>query len=621
MSAPVDGFIEQDARGIISGWSAESEQLFGWSRAEALGMHSHLLVPERNRQRHDTTLQALLAAPDVPIRRQEVTARHKDGHEFRAEFAISVQGSGDTARVIAIVRSIAAGPGAEEVFRQSERFRTILDQIQDGCCVVDLHGIYLFVNDAFCRLYGFAKHEILGSSFSQSSGPERAGKLREMYSQVYATGQPIKAFEYQIFPRNGPPLFVEQSISLEHDAQGRAVGFLAITRDCTARKLAEAAMASAKEAAEAANRAKSEFLANMSHEIRTPMNGIIGMTEIALDSAMTAEQNECLQTIRSQAESLLTVVNDILDFSKIEQHHLDIEAVTFPIASALHDVIAPLAAAASAKGLDLTSVVSPDLPPYIVGDPVRLKQIVTNLVSNAVKFTERGSVRLEVSTADRAVDRATLHIRVTDTGIGIPADKQLMIFEPFHQADGSTTRRFGGTGLGLAIASNLAALMGGRIWVDSVPEAGSTFHVTVPVGVAVSMPAAVAVSPGDAAAGRVARVLIAEDNIVNQRVAAGLLTKRGHLVKVVNNGREALEALQHETFDLILMDVQMPDMDGFEATTAIREQERTSGRHVRIIAMTAHAMKGDKERCLTSGMDGYLSKPIDQRSLYAAVEH
>jgi PAS domain S-box-containing protein len=435
MSAPpVDGFIEQDARGIISGWSPESEQIFGWTRAEAIGMRSQQLIPERNRQRHDQVLQALLASGDVPIRRQEITARHKDGHEFRAEFALSVEGRGDRARVIAVVRRFAAGPGAEEVFRQSERFRAILDQIEDGCCVVDLRGTYLFVNDAFCRLYGFEKHEILGSNFSQSSGPEREGKLREMYSQVYASGQPIKAFEYQIFPRHRPALFVEQSNSLEHDAQCRAVGFLAITRDCTARKVAEAAMAHAKEAAEAANRAKSEFLANMSHEIRTPMNGIIGMTAIALDSAMTPEQNECLQTIRSQAESLLTVVNDILDFSKIERHHIDLESVAFPIADAVHEVLTPLAAAAGAKGLDLTSVVSPDVPPYIVGDPVRLKQIVGNLVGNAVKFTERGSVRLEVSRADRAVDRATLHIRVTTRVSGFAT--LLVILNRFNRPTG-----------------------------------------------------------------------------------------------------------------------------------------------------------------------------------------
>ena len=208
MSAPpVDGFIEQDARGIISGWSPESEQLFGWSRAEAIGMRSHRLVPERNRQRHDQVLATLLAAGDVPIRRQEITAQHKDGHEFRAEFALSVEGRGETARVIAIVRDIEAGPRAEAVFRQRERFRAILDQIEDGCCVVDLRGNYLFVNDAFCRLFGFEKQEILGSHFSQSSGPERAGKLREMYTQAYSTGQPIRRHQVlkRVFGSTCPP--------------------------------------------------------------------------------------------------------------------------------------------------------------------------------------------------------------------------------------------------------------------------------------------------------------------------------------------------------------------------------------------------------------------------------
>ena len=351
---PADGFIEQDARGVIIGWSVESEQLFGWTRAEAIGMRSHRLIPERNRATHDSALERFIAAPDRPIRRQEVTALHKDGHEFRAEFAISIGGSGDSTRVIAVVRRVEAEPraDADAAFRQSERFRAILDQIEDGCCVVDLRGNYLFVNDAFCRLYGYDKAEILGSNFKQSSGPERAGKLREMYNQVYTTGRPIKAFEYQILPKNRPPMFVEQSISLERDADGRAVGFLAITRDCTARKQAEEAMARAKEAAEAANRAKSEFLANMSHEIRTPMNGIIGMTALVLDTAMTPEQNESLQTIRGQAESLLTVVNDILDFSKIEQHRVELESVAFLVGAAIDEVVAPLALRARAKGID-----------------------------------------------------------------------------------------------------------------------------------------------------------------------------------------------------------------------------------------------------------------------------
>jgi PAS domain S-box-containing protein len=578
-------------------------------------MRNHQLIPERNRARHDKAIAEFIAAPDRPVPRQEITALHRDGHEFRAEFAISITGRGEALRLIATVRAITADRRAQEAFRANERFRAILDQIEDGCSVVDLRGNFLFVNDAFCRIFGFAKAQVRGQSFKDTQNPGRHARTFEIFNAVYRTGQPV-TYQYQVTPSNQ---FIEQSISLERDSDGRKVGFLSIYRDCTARQLAEEALAQAKEAAESSNRAKSEFLANMSHEIRTPMNGIIGMTTLALDSAMTAPQQDCLQTILNQAESLLTVVNDILDFSKIEQRHIEFESVPFALADAVQEVVAPLALRASAKSVILSSVIAAETPPHVVADPVRLKQIVSNVLGNAVKFTERGSVRLDVSVDGRDGDRATLHFRVTDTGIGIPADKREAIFEPFQQADGSMTRRFGGTGLGLAIASNLVRLMGGDIWVDSEPGTGSTFHFTTPVGIAASAPAARAA--GDVSgASRVARILIAEDNLVNQRVAAGLLMKRGHQVTVVSNGREALAALQAETFELVLMDVQMPDMDGFEATAAIRDWERTTGRHVRIVAMTAHAMTGDKERCLAAGMDGYLSKPIDQRSLYAAVE-
>jgi PAS domain S-box-containing protein len=624
MNAPaVDGFIEQDARGTITRWSAESEQLFGWLETEAIGMRSHMLVPERNRARHDTALETFLRSPVRAVQRQDMTALHRDGHEFRAEFDISIEERGGIRFVAALVRALARDARTETTFRQSgERYRAILDQIDDGCCVVDIQGNYLFVNDAFCRLYGFEKHEILGSNFKQSSGPERAGKIREMYLQVYTTGQPIKAFEYQIFPRNRPAMFVEQSISLERDAQGRAVGFLAITRDCTDRRHAQQELAKAKEVAESANRAKSEFLANMSHEIRTPMNGIIGMAALALDTELTPQQTDCLMTIRNEADSLLTIVNDILDFSKIESRRIELERVTFALDEVIADVVKPLAVRARQKGIALSSGIATDAPPLLVGDPGRVKQIVTNLLANAIKFTEQGSVGLEVTFDERQDDRATLHVRVTDTGIGIPADKRETIFEPFRQVDGSMTRRFGGTGLGLAISSTLVELMGGRLSVDSEPGVGSTFHFAAPF--AIARPGASVDARGvDRVPGRparAARVLVAEDNIVNQRVAAGLLTKRGHEVTVVSNGREALAALQCGSFDLVLMDVQMPDMDGFEATSAIRAWERETGRHVRIVAMTAHAMTGDRDRCLAAGMDGYLSKPIDQRSLFDAVE-
>jgi PAS domain S-box-containing protein len=491
MTAPrVDGFIEQDAQGIISGWSAEAEQLFGWSRGEAIGMRSHQLIPARNRARHDKAIEGFVAAPDRPIRGQEITVLHRDGREFRAEFALSIEGRGEALRVIAIVRGIAADGHVEAAFRQSERFRTILDQIEDGCSVVDLRGNYLFVNDAFCRIFGFSRDRILGQSFKGSQNPERHAKTLEIFNTVYRTGQPVKAYEYKVEPSN---LYVEQSITLERDTFGRPVGFLSVYRDCTTRKLAEAALAQAKEAAESANRAKSEFLANMSHEIRTPMNGIIGMAALALDGELSPPQHERVRTIRDQAESLLTVVNGILDFSKIEHRHVDLESVPFSLAGALREVVVPIEVAARAKGVEPPAAIAPDAAALIVGDP-----------------------------------------------------------------------------------------------------AGS--------------------SP------RIARILVADDNIVNQRVAAGLLAKRGHQVTVVATGREALDAIRHGGFELVLMDVQMPDMDGFEATAAIREWERTAGRHVRIVAMTAHAMVGDKERCLAAGMDAFLAKPIDQRSLFAVVE-
>ncbi len=468
-------------------------------------------------------------------------------------------------------------------------------------------------------MFGFAKEHILGRNFKDTQNPNRHARTFEVFNTVYKTGEPVKAYEYQVLPSNQ---FVEQSISLERDADGRAIGFLSVYRDCTARKLAEADLAHARDAAEAANRAKSEFLANMSHEIRTPMNGIIGMTTLAMDSGLTPQQADCLTTIRSQADLLLAIINDILDFSKIESRRLDLESLTFALDQMVKDVVKPLAVKAAQKGLTLSSGIATDAPGYLVGDPVRVKQILTNLTANAVKFTERGSVSVEITVDERQADRATLHVRVADTGIGIPADKLATIFEPFRQVDGSMSRRFGGTGLGLAIASTLAGLMGGRIWVESATGAGSTFHFVAPfeVGHAADRIDAAEAVPLRSRASRASRVLVAEDNIVNQRVAAGLLTRRGHEVTVVSNGREALDALQHGTFDLVLMDVQMPDMDGFEATAAIRAWERDSGRHVRIVAMTAHALNEDRDRCLAAGMDGYLSKPISHLALFDIVE-
>jgi two-component system sensor histidine kinase/response regulator len=757
----VDALVEQDARGIITDWNAGAEGLFGWIRADAIGSPSHIIIPLRNRERHDLGLQALFTA-DRRVHSRRITVVHRDDHEFVVDIAISIQKRGDEERVVAVARPI----GREDEPAWSEdvgevSYRAILDQIEDACAVVDLAGRYRFVNDAFCRLFARSKDALIGTSFSDNSkSDERTAKLRGVYTHVYQTGTPAKAFEYQVTV-NGVEKSLEQSVALDRDTHGRPVGFMTIIRDCTARALAQQELARSKRAAEDANMAKSDFLANMSHEIRTPMNGIIGMTTLALDTEMTLYQTECLEAVKNSAESLLTILNDILDFSKIESRKLEMEAVTFSLRDAIADALKPFGVRAHQKGLELLCDIAPDVPAGIVGDPVRLTQIVNNLVANAIKFTDRGHVVVSVREETRSDGCIMLHFAVTDTGIGVPADRQAIIFEAFRQADGSTTRRFGGTGLGLAISTSLVKMMGGRLWVESQPDAGSTFHFTAAFdlsnlpgsardntrlahlrvliaddnainrrileaqtrswemaptvvddgqaaidaltaaardghpfhfvlldanmpgldGIAVAeqaflrqelagsaiimlssstvqgdaarcrtlgiasylikpikasdlLAAMLRTVDGAAAAStspktpvekavapvRLVNVLVAEDNVVNQRVALGLLTKRGHTVTIVANGREALDALEREAYDLVLMDVQMPVMGGFEATAAIRAREQRIGGHVRIVAMTARAMNGDRERCIAAGMDGYLSKPIDPRMLFATVE-
>jgi PAS domain S-box-containing protein len=512
--------------------------------------------------------------------------------------------------------------GAAAAQRDFERFFNL---IPDLACIVSTDGYFKKVNPAWETTLGYTHEEVMATPMLDLIHPDdlerTLGEVAKQ-SRTYRT----KHFVNRYRCKDGSYRILDWTTTFNRDDSTR----FGVAKDITEQRRSEESLRQseerlqkAKDAAEGANRSKSEFLANMSHEIRTPMNGVIGLTDLALDTDLSPEQRGYLEGVKTSANSLLRILNDILDFSKIEAGKLEFEAIEFDLRQTVEAMLDLLGVRAAAKNLELTYDFAPDVPSRVLGDPGRLRQILVNLTGNAIKFTERGGVTIRVEQLSQTATEIELHFSVKDTGIGIPLNKQQHVFSAFAQADSSSTRTFGGTGLGLTISSQLVEMMGGKISLESEEGVGSTFHFTVRLGTV--QVAKIEAAPD--AAWRHAeegqprlRFLVVEDNVVNRLVATRLIEKQNHTVSTAANGREALDVLEREGFDCVLMDVQMPVLDGFEATAAIRERDRNSGGHLPIIAMTAHAMAGDLERCLAAGMDGYIAKPIQAKTLFATVE-
>jgi PAS domain S-box-containing protein len=714
--------------------------------------------------------------------REELLIDEKGRPRMHAFTKVPLHGAdGQITGLVCIGRDVTDQRQAEQdLARERNLLRTLMDNLPAHIFVKDTQSRFIIANTATLRSLGAERMaDVIGKTDFDFLPAERAQQFYDDEQHIIHTGTPMINHEELLIDAAGNARWLSTTKVPLREPAGKLIGVMGISHDVSERRTMEEELRRAMAAAQSASKAKSEFLARMSHEIRTPMNGILGMTELALDTELTREQRECLQMVLTSGEALLSVINDVLDFSKIEAGKMQLEPAPFHLRDSLADAVRSLGLRAQQKGLELACHVSPTVPDLLLGDVGRLRQVIVNLVGNAIKFTSHGEVVVNVSAAacglavnakeDTAKPQAAeveLCFTVRDTGIGIPPDKQQAIFEPFEQVDGSITRQYGGTGLGLAISSQLVQLMGGRMWVESEVGRGSRFLFTArfqgvpgrespqrmeeppdvhglrvllvddnathldilkemftgwrmrPTAVSSTAEALAELRRAAAAgepyqllladavmpppdgfalaeqvraepglvgatilmltsAGRAVsaercreigvqatimkplkqselldtilgvvstgvqtrnrkepennrdgtvsslpslRVLLAEDNLVNQRLALRLLEKAGHTVRVAGNGRQALQALERDRFDVVLMDVQMPELNGMEATEAIRQRERTAGGHVPIIALTAHAMKGDRERCLASGMDGYVAKPIRDQELFVAIE-
>jgi len=528
-----------------------------------------------------------------------------------------------------------------EARRESEKtagqLQALLQSIPDLVWLKDPEGVYLSCNARFEQFFGATEAEIVGKTDYDFVDKELADFFRKHDRKAMAAGGPSVNEEQLTFASDGHQELIETVKCPMVDKRGQMIGVLGIGRNITERKQAEERLRESNRLlheatewanqlarqAESANRAKSEFLANMSHEIRTPLNGVIGMTQLLELTNPTPEQKEFLEYLGISATNLLALISDVLDLSKIEAGKIDLELADFPLAKAIEEVVATQIGRIRQKKLELVMNIEQDGPVMVHGDMLRFKQIVLNLLGNAIKFTEQGTITITAQVVSQQDQMGTLRLDVRDTGIGMTPDVVERIFDPFTQADSSTTRLFGGSGLGLAICRRLVKLMGGRIWAQSLPGVGSCFHVELTCVTNLrqdEIPEHPALATVDVSGGRSLSVLVAEDNPLNATTIQAMLKRMGHRPQLAEDGQKALEVWRQAGFDCILMDIQMPVLDGIQATAAIRQQEYSTGGHIPIIALTAHALRGDRQRILAEGFDGYLAKPLEIGALASELQ-
>lgn len=554
----------------------------------------------------------------------ETVHKRADGTIYPVEAHLQLLDAGVQKVFLAVIFDISQRKQTEALLQQASAYnRSLIEASIDPLVTIGPDGKITDVNQATVKVIGASREELIGSVFSRYfTDPDKA---EAGYKQVFLDGV-VHDYALEIRHRDGHITPVLYNASVYRDTSGEIVGVFAAARDITERRQAEETLRESnrrlEEAtvqADAANQAKSDFLANMSHEIRTPMNGIIGMAQLLRFTDLSEEQKEYLRNIEISADNLLNIINDILDLSKIEAGKIELEFADFSLDRCIKDVVSLQINNITQKRLQIDTQVATELPKVICGDQLRIKQILLNLLNNAIKFTEKGRVGIKATLLEQLGNHILVRITVSDSGIGISPEALEKVFEPFTQADISTTRRFGGTGLGLTICRQLAALMGGRIWVESEKDNGSRFYLELPFTYSVHADAeepARGLLENMLPADKPMAILIAEDNPINQRTASALLQKLGHHTTCVDNGQEAVDAWLHGGIDLIMMDIQMPVMSGVDALRAIRIHEISNGGHIPIIALTADALKGTQERLLDAGFDGYISKPFKLEQLW-----